>query len=121
MIGIALYSYATKRREEQDYGLEQFSLSNLGSDLAIRPSSSLLKTPSQRGAYDDLCLQEERRIYHARTFDDQDGYFRLVRRSNGYQHGLPLQTIRALVCEVSHNLDHDFRTLYSTTGRTSVP
>lgn len=56
MIGIALHSYANKRREEQDYGLEQFSLSNLGSDLAIRPSSSLLKTPSQRGAYDDLCM-----------------------------------------------------------------
>lgn len=25
------------------------------------------------------------------------------------------------MCEVSHNLDHDFRTLYSTTGRPSIP
>lgn len=55
------------------------------------------------------------------TFDDQGRLFSYVSPEQRVPATHPLRTIRTLVREVFSELDHDFRTLYSTTGRPSIP
>jgi transposase len=55
------------------------------------------------------------------TFEDQGRLFSYIspEQRGGAKH--PLRTIRELVREVLSHLDRDFRMLYSTTGRPSIP
>jgi transposase len=55
------------------------------------------------------------------TFDDQGRLFSYMSPEHRVPATHPLRTIRTLVREVFSDLDHDFRTLYSTTGRPSIP
>ena len=55
------------------------------------------------------------------TFDDQGRLFSYISPEQRVPATHPLRTIRTLVREVFSDLDHDFRTLYSTTGRPSIP
>jgi hypothetical protein len=54
-------------------------------------------------------------------FDDQGELFSYISPEQRVPTQHPLRTIRELVREVFRDLDHDFRTLYSTTGRPSIP
>ena len=55
------------------------------------------------------------------AFDDQGGLFSYLSPEQRVPARHPLRTIRKLVREVLSELDRDFRTLYSTTGRPSIP
>jgi transposase len=55
------------------------------------------------------------------TFDDQGRLFSYISPEQRVPAQHPLRTIRALVREVLRDLDRDFRTLYATTGRPSIP
>ena len=55
------------------------------------------------------------------TFDDQGRLFSYISPEQRVPATHPLRTIRTLVREVVSELDHDFRTLYSMTGRPSIP
>jgi transposase len=55
------------------------------------------------------------------AFDDQGGLFSYLSPEHRVPARHPLRTIRKLVREVLSELDRDFRTLYSTTGRPSIP
>ena len=55
------------------------------------------------------------------TFDDQGRLFSYISPEQRVPARHPLRTIRALVREVLRDLDRDFRTLYSATGRPSIP
>jgi transposase len=55
------------------------------------------------------------------TFDDQGRLFSYISPEQRVPATHPLRTIRKLVREVVSELDHDFRTLYSMTGRPSIP
>src|SRR5512134_3798200 len=55
------------------------------------------------------------------AFDDQGGLFSYISPEQRVPARHPLRTIRKLVREVLSELDRDFRTLYSTTGRPSIP
>jgi len=54
-------------------------------------------------------------------FDDQGQLFSYISPEQRVPTQHPLRTIRELVREVFRDLDRDFRTLYSTTGRPSIP
>src|SRR5215831_103372 len=54
-------------------------------------------------------------------FDDQGQLFSYISPERRVPTQHPLRTIRELVREVFRDLDHDFRILYSTTGRPSIP
>ena len=54
-------------------------------------------------------------------FDDQGQLFSYISPEQRVPAQHPLRTIRELVREVFRDLDHDFRILYSTTGRPSIP
>ena len=54
-------------------------------------------------------------------FDDQGELFSYISPEQRVPTQHPLRTIRELVREVFRDLDHDFRTRYSTTGRPSIP
>jgi len=54
-------------------------------------------------------------------FDDQGQLFSYMSPEQRVPAQHPLRTIRELVREVFRDLDHDFRTRYSTTGRPSIP
>jgi transposase len=54
-------------------------------------------------------------------FDDQGQLFSYISPERRVPTQHPLRTIRELVREVFRDLDRDFRTLYSTTGRPSIP
>jgi transposase len=54
-------------------------------------------------------------------FDDQEQLFSYLSPEQRVPATHPLRTIRMLVREVLSELDHDFRILYSTTGRPSIP
>jgi transposase len=54
-------------------------------------------------------------------FDDQGQLFSYISPEQRVPTQHPLRTIRELVREVFRDLDHDFRILYSTTGRPSIP
>ena len=55
------------------------------------------------------------------TFDDQGRLFSYISPEQRVAARHPLRTIRELVREVLSDLDRDFRTLYATTGRPSIP
>lgn len=55
------------------------------------------------------------------TFEDQGRLFSYISPEPRVPARHPLRTIRKLVREVLNELDRDFRTLYSTTGRPSIP
>jgi transposase len=55
------------------------------------------------------------------TFEDQGQLFSYISPEQRVVARHPLRTIRELVREVFNDLDRDFRTLYSTTGRPSIP
>ena len=55
------------------------------------------------------------------TFDDQGRLFSSSSPEQRVPARHPLRTIRALVHAVLRDLDRDFRTLYATTGRRSIP
>jgi transposase len=55
------------------------------------------------------------------TFDDQGRLFSYISPEQRVPAQHPLRTIRELVREVLRDLDRDFRTLYATTGRPSIP
>lgn len=55
------------------------------------------------------------------TFEDQGRLFSYISPEQRVPARHPLRTIRKLVREVLNELDRDFRTLYSTTGRPSIP
>lgn len=55
------------------------------------------------------------------TFDDQGQLFSYISPEQRIAAEHPLRTIRVLVREVLAKMDRDFRTLYSTTGRPSIP
>lgn len=55
------------------------------------------------------------------TFDDQGQLFSYISPEQRVAARHPLRTIRTLVREVLAQMDRDFRTLYSTTGRPSIP
>jgi transposase len=55
------------------------------------------------------------------TFEDQGRLFSYLSPEQRVPARHPLRTIRELVREVLSELDRDFRTLYSTTGRPSIP
>ena len=55
------------------------------------------------------------------TFDDQGRLFSYISPEQRVAVRHPLRTIRALVREVLSDLDRDFRTLHSSTGRPSIP
>lgn len=55
------------------------------------------------------------------TFDEQGHLFSYISPEQRVAAQHPLRTIRALVREVFDQMDRDFRTLYSTTGRPSIP
>jgi transposase len=55
------------------------------------------------------------------TFDDQGRLFSYISPEQRVAARHPLRKIRALVREVLSDLDCDFRKLYSTTGRPSIP
>jgi hypothetical protein len=54
-------------------------------------------------------------------FDDQGQLFSYISPERRLPTQHPLRTIRELVGEVFRDLDRDFRTLYATTGRPSIP
>ena len=56
-----------------------------------------------------------------RPFDDQGQLFSYISPEQRVAARHPLRTIRELVREVLSELDCDFRKLYSTTGRPSIP
>ena len=56
-----------------------------------------------------------------RPFDDQGQLFSYISPEERVPAQHPLRTIRELVREVFRDLDHEFRTLYSTTGCPSIP
>ena len=56
-----------------------------------------------------------------RPFDDQGQLFSYIPPEQRVPTQHPLRTIRGLVREVLSELDHDFRLLYATTGRPSIP
>ena len=53
--------------------------------------------------------------------EDQGRFFSYISPAQRVSARHPLRTIRELVREVLRELDRDFRTLYSTTGRPSIP
>lgn len=55
------------------------------------------------------------------TFDDQGRLFSYILPEQRVSARHPLRKIRELVREVLSNLDRDFRKLYSSTGRPSIP
>jgi transposase len=55
------------------------------------------------------------------TFEDQGRLFSYISPEQRVAATHPLRTIRKLVREVFRALDREFRTLYSTTGRPSIP
>ena len=55
------------------------------------------------------------------AFEDQGRLFSYISPEQRVAARHPLRTIRELVREVLRELDRDFRTLYSTTGRPSIP
>jgi transposase len=55
------------------------------------------------------------------AFEDQGRLFSYLSPEQRGPARPPLRTIRELVREVLRELDRDFRTLYSTTGRPSIP
>jgi len=55
------------------------------------------------------------------TFEDQGRLFSYISPEQRVPARHPLRTIRELVREVLSELDRDFRKLYSTTGRPSIP
>lgn len=55
------------------------------------------------------------------AFEDQGRLFSYLSPEQRVPARHPLRTIRELVREVLRELDRDFRTLYSTTGRPSIP
>ena len=55
------------------------------------------------------------------TFDDQGRLFSYISPEQRVPARHPLRTIRALVREVLRDLDRDFHTMYSATGRPSIP
>ena len=55
------------------------------------------------------------------TFDDQGQLFSYISPEQRVAAQHPLRTIRTLVREVLVQMDREFRTLYSTTGRPSIP
>ena len=55
------------------------------------------------------------------AFDDQGRLFSYISPEQRVAARHPLRTIRELVREVLSELDRDFRTLYSTAGRPSIP
>jgi len=55
------------------------------------------------------------------TFEDQGRLFSYISSEQRVAARHPLRTIRELVREVLSDLDRDFRKLYSTTGRPSIP
>ncbi len=55
------------------------------------------------------------------AFDDQGRLFSYISPEQRVAARHPLRTIRELVREVLGELDRDFRTLYSMTGRPSIP
>jgi len=55
------------------------------------------------------------------AFEDQGRLFSYISPEQRVAARHPLRTIRALVREVLSELDRDFRKLYSTTGRPSIP
>lgn len=55
------------------------------------------------------------------TLDDQGRLFSYISPEQRVPAQHPLRTIRELVREVLRDLDRDFRTLYATTGRPSIP
>ncbi len=55
------------------------------------------------------------------TFEDQGRLFSYISPEQRVAAQHPLRTIRKLVREVLNELDRDFRKLYSTTGRPSIP
>ena len=55
------------------------------------------------------------------TFDDQGRLFSSISPEQRVPARHPLRTIRALVREVLRDLDRDFHTMYSATGRPSIP
>lgn len=55
------------------------------------------------------------------AFDDQGRLFSYISPEQRVPARHPLRTIRELVREVLGELDPDFRTLYATTGRPSIP
>jgi transposase len=55
------------------------------------------------------------------TFDDQGRLFSYISPEPRVPAQPPLRTIRAWVRAVLRDLDRDFRTLYATTGRPSLP
>ena len=55
------------------------------------------------------------------TFDDQGRLFSYISPAQRVPARHPLRTIRALVREVLRDLDRDFHTLDSATGRPSIP
>ena len=54
-------------------------------------------------------------------FDDQGQLFSYIPPEQQVPTQHPLRTIRGLVREVLSELDHDFRLLYATKGRPSIP
>lgn len=55
------------------------------------------------------------------AFDDQGGVFSSILPEQRVSARHPLRTLRKLVREVLSELDRDFHTRYSTTGRPSIP